>query len=727
MAQKIERVIGLMLMSGLMTAWATNLDANGTRVLSKLPPPGVHPRVLFTVEDLPDIAARLADDGPYGKTIVARLRREVQSVKSQSRELAELGDASVTLELLKKHFKSNEGRNIAWGVTSIFAVMDDDPELKNFMIRVITGYARVMLTSRAMMLGDVEGRTGYELNQNFNVWERNSFDLGVCWIMGGAGMAVSYDVLYNDMTDDQRAVVRSAIAAGIKDRVSYGMDMPKGRAISNHYGYHGDLALSCAAIEGEDGYDEATYRRIEQVLTDYFTVGFTPDGACHEDTYGPNLGMREGSRGLMVLARRGKNLFKTQQYRNFFNYMVQSIEPFDEGGMVGGASGATGGLYPTSIIMAHYLRPNDPAARHLYRWLVGPDYKRSMRWQGFLDYCLFGMPMADDGWRPESAGEVLPLSEFYDRRGKLITRSDWSADALYFHFDARPDAFTIGHDTVDRGTFMLSAQGRTWVPHNNWSLFRTSDCYSLVHIDGKAQGRKAPSVNFQKWNDDGDVVTAVADLKYAYDWQWSPPWPTEDKKFQPPWEPETTDPRDLGWPDDPDWLPHTLYGTPDIGYVGSYMWRKPFNPVMSARRGVLLKRGVQPYVVIADDIQKDDKVRRYDWMMQLADDVLLEKQTGRQIVLKERSGDRRLLVYVLRADGADGKRANVSATCETYKAGVNNRTKEDVNGRRLVLSVDSVSPHFRILVMPLSGDAVALDSAEASLGVLEQALKKVEE
>ena len=69
----------------------------------------------------PKIKARLADDGDYGKVVVARLRREIQSVKSSSRELAELGDAPVTPELLEKHWKASEGRNISWGVTSMFA------------------------------------------------------------------------------------------------------------------------------------------------------------------------------------------------------------------------------------------------------------------------------------------------------------------------------------------------------------------------------------------------------------------------------------------------------------------------------------------------------------------------------------------------------------------------------------------------------------------------------
>ena len=85
----------------------------------------------------------------------------------------------------------------------------------------------------------------------------------------------------------------------------------------------------------------------------------------------------------------------------------------------------------------------------------------------------------------------------------------------------------------------------------------------------------------------------AADLKYAYDWQWTPPWPKADQKFSPPWEPEMSDPRALGWPDDPAWLPHKLYGEEGIGHTGMYLWRRPYTPCRrrSARRCWCAVRG----------------------------------------------------------------------------------------------------------------------------------------
>lgn len=706
---------GMVVLNGTQQMHIGNLaevavDEMGTRVLSKLPPVGVHPRVLFTAEDYPDIRQRLQHT-KFGKIVQKHVSGIATKVKKDFAAFNELDLAEPSLEAVEKYFRNDEMRNINWGVTSIDAVLRDDTQTKQFMAKVITNYARLILASKSMSAGEVKGKTG-DLNKRFNVWKSDSFDLSVCWIFGGAGMALSYDVLFNDMTDEQRNLVRKALATATRGRRSYGMDEPRGKAISNHYGYHGDLALMLAAIEGEEGFDEATYKRIEQVLVDFFEIGFTPGGACHEDMYGPAVGLREGSRGMLVLARRGKNLFRTERYKNFVRYFSNEIEPFPDGVFIGGASGGPGMPYPTSVLFAKYLRPKDPVTDYNWRWLMGDDYKRQFKWQSMIGLFLFGMDYESPADQPNTLELTpLPLTTFYPRRGKLITRSDWSQDAVVFHFDARPDAFSIGHDTVDRGTFVLSALGRPWAVHPAWNYFRKSSDYNLVHIDGKAQEWKAPSVKFLSHDDSGEVVIAAADLKYAYDWQWSPPWPNKEKKFDPPWEPEMSDPRDLGWPDDPEWLPHKLFDEPGIGYIGSYMWRRPFNKVQKAFRTALFVRGKHPYAIIVDDIRKDDAQHKYEWFMQVAEDLEVKSESGRDIILgaKDAAGEKasRLLVRVLEAFGPDGKTPDtIKAIFENYEANKDRRGKP-IMGTRLILSIDSIEPAFKILLFPFwEGDAL---------------------
>ena len=239
-------------------------------------------------------------------------------------------------------------------------------------------------------------------------------------------MALCYDALFNKMTPDQHATVRKAIAESTRGRKSHGMGKPASFACSNHYGYHGDLAVLLAAIEGEEGYDEKTAANIRQVLTDYWTNGLTKRGACHEDGYGPDLGLREGSRGLFVLARRGFNIFETQKYRNFLKYFAAEYEPFPNGRFMGGASGGPyDRLYPTSAIYAL-------SANYVYRHQLGDNFERNFRWQAWLDYALFGQDWKGEPNREDMIRSVgLELTQAYPRRGKVVTRSDWSDNALW--------------------------------------------------------------------------------------------------------------------------------------------------------------------------------------------------------------------------------------------------------------------------------------------------------
>ena len=77
----------------------------------------------------------------------------------------------------------------------------------------------------------------------------------------------------------------------------------------------------------------------------------------------------------------------------------------------------------------------------------------------------------------------------------------------------------------------MSALGRVWAFSGDFHTHDQSRENSLVHIDGKAQPWKAPSVRFLWHADEGGVAGAAADLKYAYDWQWTPPWPKWGKEF----------------------------------------------------------------------------------------------------------------------------------------------------------------------------------------------------
>eukprot|EP00171_Calliarthron_tuberculosum_P015288 IDg15288t1 len=225
----------------------------------------------------------------------------------------------------------------------------------------------------------------------------------------------------------------------------------------------------------------------------------------------------------------------------------------------------------------------------------------------------------------EEGARNYALSVYQPRRGILIARSDLSDDSIYMHFDARPDAFLLGHDNADRGVITLSALKRTWLDELPWRQYPTSQAHSIMHIDGQAQALKAPPVQMLKVHDDGEVVLAAADLTYAYNVQWARAFSFEWKPLH--WEynfingapvlkqilyteKETGSPIDFGWPADdiPTDLGITetskIWGEPDIAFSGIYVWKRKYREVSlkhAVRSTVLVRsQGGSSYALIGD-------------------------------------------------------------------------------------------------------------------------------
>ena len=123
---------------------------------------------------------------------------------------------------------------------------------------------------------------------------------------------------------------------------------------------------------------------------------------------------------------------------------------------------------------------------------------------------------------------------------------------------------------------------------------------------------------------DEDLATFVCgDAKNAYDWTWR----GQDKdrsKWGDGWEPVMSTPNDFRyqkgseshldkpWFDKDHWL---RVGEP------TRICQKKWNSVRRAFRTAGIVRGKRPYAFIIDDIQKDDSVHNYKWLMQLSADL----------------------------------------------------------------------------------------------------------
>jgi hypothetical protein len=206
----------------------------------------------------------------------------------------------------------------------------------------------------------------------------------------------------------------------------------------------------------------------------------------------------------------------------------------------------------------------------------------------------------------------------------------------------------------------MSGLGRVWAeyPHLAGGSFvgdiTASRYHSVILIDGENQALGPPAV-MAAFIDGQEATFAVGDAKLAYSVRKSHPGEIPIKltpndfrlhKSQVPW-------MDLAWQDLPDWYSSQKLEAGDrrnqryhINTDKEYnpfvqhertwegTWSMKDDPVQRAYRTAGLVRGKHPYVLIVDDIQKDDQKHEYKWLMQVADDLEIHS-----IIVADTEGD----------------------------------------------------------------------------------------
>lgn len=366
--------------------------------------------------------------------------------------------------------------------------------------------------------------------------------------------------------------------------------------------------------------------------------------------------------------------------------------------------------YPTSAIMTKYMFPRDPLVDHIYRHFMcenGKPWSRLTKVQSRMAALTFAIPaLSMNLGEPEAPDRLdLPLDFVCRDRGKVIMRSDWSEDAMWFTLDARPDGFLIGHDVCSRGAFVLNANGRSWGFCPEWKWFDQSNDYSLPCIDDVGQKNKAPFVKLLNVSHGACGSTmASADITYAYNWKWTS-WAKEGEDYtKRGWEVEPNDPRDFGynvW-----WAPYKLFGEKNVAFVGLYQWRKRFASVEKVLRSTMLVRATRPYVIISDDVKKDNEEHKYTWAMTTPNDIELESFDGTDAILVESGGDgRRFLVRSL-----CGEKHNLECSFRNMETCNKSSLKQD-HASQLMFTCTALQVKFKFLLFSLpKAESTALET-----------------
>jgi hypothetical protein len=724
--------------------------------ITLLPPPGVHPRVLCSPQDLPDLRKRLRDTEAGRSLFAAAHALLLKSIGTPNTpgfscyEALARGDVAEAKKILLanptllgtvKHYDFYMPTCLE--LTAFEATINQDQPEGKKVAAALTAWIDVIRPDIETDLGRPLADDVFRITATPDEIKADPMAGQFRPLLGYATIGFAYDFAFNFMTDAQRKDVRSLIAEATRGRLWMGARLPHHFRNWNWIEIGLSQPLLSLSIEGEEGYDPRPLKLGIEIENDYFNYGLSPQGSATEAVGYMNFGLVWGNVFAVAAQRRGGHLMTHSHYRALPDWFLQSMQPFGATWESHG-DGGDSGPQQWMLAMLKYFYPTDPRTAALWQNFCAGTKDPYLPW-----HCLEQMIWASDldAGAPApattqraidtTASLNLPLTFFDRTRSSLNARSGWDHNATSIEFECRTDSVGASHEHADRGNFTLSALGREW-SHESFRSIETR-YHSCILIDGLGQGFWPGPGRWVGLDDQGWALTAACDASQAYDWRWFKEITTEDPstfvRFRYPrwmsYVPESVALHQefAGIPFERDTRPGVVAfwekfvdvaGGPRLWDEDSWPTRVPHNPVARAFRTLCFVRGDHPYVLVDDDIQKDKAEHLYEWLMLTGPNTDLAKVSGDDLILCDadvsrdkdgtphpQKGAAELLVRILQA--------NTPAKPNDFQRSGNPRLEilekkdllEPAGGRsfgldrRLVIPSRSVAPDFKILLFPL--------------------------
>lgn len=643
---------------------AVAFDESGLRRLHPAPPPGVHPRILFTSEDLPAMRSRMKESRS-GKIMYGHLQAFSAALRGTYDENADYAKP----DLWNGNYRGSHGNVQIWyyhdkdslfnPANHVFARliagdMSIDPQtlwpvfaldaLRCLIDDDSKSAQELALAVNTAMLHDQKARDALRAAKGVTTPPETPVSGGA----GGQDLGFLYDFLYNWLTPQQKTSWHDELAASTWSHDNYGT-LNAAVATRSNWATFTYWLMPLLAIEGEPGYNDLKAQGIYRGYRNFLTYGIFPSGAFVEGEAKDQL----GGDGLVAMAmRRRPDLFGHPFLQAYVHkFLPQSVLPnpdykpaqsdFAPGPFLRyDLLGGTGLFNAADAVTMKYMMPNDKVVDWVYRQWVGENYERlpnrgiSGYWDDLLIAAIFATDFDPTNADPEKIG--ISHTYFSGERALMLTRSDWSKNALELGMHTRQ--LNGGHAYADRNSIFLFGQGRTWFALNQRDGENSHQ--SEVTIDGKQQSVNSPGrmVDFA----DGPLATfATGDASYAWNWTLDTlnnnggytAAEIRDGQVKIPtgFQPEPHSINDFAFTPMPEpYAKAPLFQLHSwIGQDGRHtpVVRKENYPVKMAYRTAGVVRGDKPYSLILDDIQKDDGVHLYAWQALLEQDLSIVRTT----------------------------------------------------------------------------------------------------
>lgn len=590
----------------------------------KVPPAGVHPRVLTSPDEIEAIRRDLAspDPDPY---LAANFER-----------LKTLASQKSTVEGEASHW----GRVSVLGARALLALINEDAVLQRQVAADVVERAKWLEKLADEMNADPLTRDNayYVRASSFNPLP-----------LQRTSIALEYDYAAPYMSEEQRAIVRRAISKLSSNRYASFMEMPGQFSMNNHISLGQNFLLLPLAIEGEEGCDQRINDLGMKKFEEHLAWTLSPEGVGYEQAKGFINGYV-----FLAYARRNPELFRMDRIRAYLDYMArQSVfigddEGPDDKSKAAPGSSATGKgkgwdlldkESPNLIKGLHAAYPTDPVVDYVYKSFFPLEAHKKSRGHPMHDLDLLTMRAGlrdEDGapriytWTgPPAEVQKLGLSWVDPLRGFATVRSDWGKQALLTQYEARNDFYYSGHETPNYGDFNLFSHGGEWiVKQRGYSEPFYHNMTSVNGVGPKTLG--AASARFAGFSESGEAVTLVSD--HANGWRWamipgghdlSHPMYTAVDTFLFNRDSVFMHDRSTTVPVPPrirrfyEGYAHTDYGPWHGENRGPYMYYRWLD-IDGYHRTFHVVRGEHPYVLLIDDFNKDGRINQYNMGLQIA-------------------------------------------------------------------------------------------------------------
>lgn len=653
--------------------------------LSKVPAPGVHPRVVLSPSDIERIKrfVFMGDAAPPEfQQAFAELKKKADQDGNEIKEYAPwVGPCSgIACKALLAQITGNE----AMGKEAAALTVE---------------HAKKMLE----LLKDwdtQEAAKKYEVKNMYNASPSHSMSIGL-----------EYDYAYPFMTETQRDEVRDAIAQWTAGRYTSFMEMPDHYLINNHWGFAMNWWVASLAIEGEKGWDPRVGKVGADKVYAYVTSSLSPDGMMFEGQK-PNLPPYP----MLATMRRNRDLAKHPHLHAFTTAALNSIwwkegdkesrqpqEKADEWktGRIGYQGlGDEIRIYPAEMMKFFY--PENPMIELAWSVHGGPKGSaqghftgndlRLLATTGLFDRTAKFADLVKNGL-PKTLTDKVPLTWYDLLRGALRTRSGWGKDDTILWFENKSDYFSSGHEVAECNNFLFASHGIPWTPYAG--RYQAPKQQNMILIDGLAAARwtTIPGVILGVY-DTPDASAVTGDATDPYNWQkkeklmegWHPMLEVYGNQWLSrggsgigrDWElPFSTPIRKFN-----EGFAHLEWGNWHGETRGPERYRQ-WNEVQRVIRTVQLARGKHPYILVIDDVKKDDQTHKFDWVMNMLRRRLeLIKAEKDDLLFGVKGSDAQLLVRVL------------------YRNTGEQIIPPSYTQDQVVVSTAAVEPEFRILIYP---------------------------